>query len=225
MYRGVVYANGRWLAQVRYRGQNRVLGSFDSSIEAASAYDEMASRLLGGLSYDFDDGGAATSNDPASPSEGYGGGGGGSEDAANGTANVYGNGHGNGAGSPPLPGAGGEGVRSSGGGSNAKQQQQQQQQPVLVTNFDPFDGPVSRFGYGLVQAQGYAMPVDGAATGTHAGIDLKRLIAPSAKQRQWRRGGAAWLAPAEQQFQQRQQQQQLLRRGGGYRRRRRRRRR
>ncbi len=95
MYRGVVYANGRWLAQVRYRGQNRVLGSFDSSVEAASAYDEMAARLLGGVSYEGLDDSSGSSGD------------------------------------------GTQGPRS--------------------TNFDAFDGPVSRFGYGLVQSQGYCM--------------------------------------------------------------------
>ena len=107
MYRGVVYANGRWLAQVRYRGQNRVLGSFDSSVEAASAYDEMAARLLGGVSYGgFDD-------------------------------------------SSGSSGDGAQGQRS--------------------TNFDAFDGPVSRFGYGLVQSQGYCMDTM---------VNLTTLVAP-----------------------------------------------
>lgn len=33
---------------IRYRGQPRVLGSFDTSVEAAAAHDEMAIRLASG---------------------------------------------------------------------------------------------------------------------------------------------------------------------------------
>jgi hypothetical protein len=81
-YLGVVPANGRFISKIRYRGGWRVLGSFDSSVEAAAAHDEMAIRLSSGV---YSRGTAA-------------------RDGA-------------------------------------------------LTNFDAFDGPVSRFGYGLVQAQ------------------------------------------------------------------------
>jgi hypothetical protein len=78
-YHGIVNANGRWLSQIYHKGQWRVIGSFDSSVEAACAHDEMALRLNGGLI--------------------------------------------------------GEGKR-----------------PL---NLEPFDGPVCRFGYGLVQSQAF----------------------------------------------------------------------
>lgn len=84
-YHGVAYANGRWLSHIMYKGQSRILGSFDSSVEAACAHDEMALRLNQGKLTATEDG-----------SDGY----------------------------RPL-------------------------------NLEPYDGPICRFGYGLVQTQGY----------------------------------------------------------------------
>lgn len=78
LYRGVLRANGRFLALITHRGAPRVLGSFDTSVEAAAAHDEMAARLA----------------------EGTGGG-------------------------------------------------------TALTNLQVFDGPVPRFGYGLVQEQAF----------------------------------------------------------------------
>lgn len=44
-FQGIHRVDGRWTAYVRYRGQLRTLGSFDTSLEAACAHDEMVLRL------------------------------------------------------------------------------------------------------------------------------------------------------------------------------------
>ena len=47
-YRGVSYWRGTWRAQVIHRGRIYYLGTFNSEIEAAKAYDDLAIVLHGG---------------------------------------------------------------------------------------------------------------------------------------------------------------------------------
>ncbi len=46
-FKGVCLYKGRWIAQIKYGGKNRVLGRFDSEIMAAKAYDAAATKAFG----------------------------------------------------------------------------------------------------------------------------------------------------------------------------------
>jgi hypothetical protein len=45
-YRGVTYfpRTGRWLSRIKYRGKSIYLGYFETEIDAAKAYDELAKK-------------------------------------------------------------------------------------------------------------------------------------------------------------------------------------
>ena len=46
-YRGVTIERGRWKAQIGFNGKTHHIGTFDSDVEAARAYDERALKVHG----------------------------------------------------------------------------------------------------------------------------------------------------------------------------------